>query len=1335
MAITLVQKAKTSGHTTAGTINLTSTPVVGNILIIRMGTFTAGTITPPTGFTQLNLKAPGGSPQYASYYRVVQGGDGTAYNFGFSVSMFFGIDMREYSGVNLTNPFDAAAASALINTQTLFTTPASISPTYNTELAISAFTNGTRTTGTPAAGWVEDQFVTTGYFIECQVDSSTPAAGVALQGSMTWGGGTTSGFAELMLLNSNPTPSSSLVVFNKVSALSQNVTLSLGSGTYSITTPPNAAIATASLATNVLTINPVGVGTTTVVIGDSISGTCTITIDVAGSMLATPTTLTFVDVVPSLETLEVELTKPFFPNLITATIGNTAIASVSPASASGPGPILFTVTGVSDGQTTLTFTEPGGDSQTVTINVFLTPSIQPTSLAFSDPISPANTLTITSGIAPFTATSSNNAIATASVVGNIVTVTPVNTGSCTITVKDSGGVVITAPVTVGLPLSASPTQLTFTSPASSPQTITASAGATPYSAMSTATSIATVGIVGATVTVTPVAAGSCNVKITDADGEIFLVTISIGSQLAVTPTSMTFTSPTASPQTIAVSGGSSPYTAASSNPAIATASIVGGTVTVTPVSTGTVVITVQDSTLRQALVTCNVSSAPSNTLQSLVLKFTGFVETDAQHLTAFQNDKTVTLLDLTKQFRFPVYDTLPHPLYGDQNLTYFDPTYNLVNSGNDGVTWVCPGKMFSVSAADLVYGSGHIDPLVYVDTTGGLNPTSTPLSNAGYTITGTVGTCPLYTFNYTTGTVVLTNSVPPTSVVSVAGNPTYMAPETMIYKLLVEKAGWNPNFLLLDSSNILLPQYVGQDQPIWQCISQIAQMTNPRLVPWIIWCDENGVIRFFESRVDGPPVASFLDERDILDITYEYSSRDLRTVVRADGLVATQQGDQPITSIAYDIEALNKYGQTEAQTVDQIIADSVRNLPTNQAVSYLNMLTASILATVSRPMLQVNAEIWPNPTLQIGDKIKVKSKRVGSSKYFTISAINDDIQEGEYKMVHTWDEFYEPINYLMGTPAGVSKGNTQGSITPAPSTALIGAVRMGTGVPMYPFQYGQMMNNQQTGEPVVPNWNLSDPRGMDFSIYLNSIPAVASIPLVPTQTSIAGSGAYSYYNLPPGYGWGAYTNPTNNEVVFYGKNPNNGFTLYVGPDSIFYTFNHPAPIQPTDTTIWTPPAPSKNPTFTGGVQGYTGTASTCYLWTYWYLCLDSNIGTGKNFRLVQRPNASQDAQPIPVGASAGVWITNKWNGNPGPDLVNPSNNYLYGNIAVGINNIYPTPPGFVGANVMGDGVNLGVAFGASTSPGNFYVGYGKKTRGHFCVFAANNFGAVQFLRIPFNVVM
>lgn len=64
---------------------------------------------------------------------------------------------------------------------------------------------------------------------------------------------------------------------------------------------------------------------------------------------------------------------------------------------------------------------------------------------------------------------------------------------------------------------------------------------------------------------------------------------------------------------------------------------------------------------------------------------------------------------------------------------------------------------------------------------------------------------------------------------------------------------------------------------------------------------------------------------------------------------------------------------------------------------------------------------------------------------------------------------------------------------------------------------------------------------------------------------------YTYLNRPSGYHWAAQRNKQTGAIVYYGINPRNGWTVYVGPDNIYYTFRHKGDIRPSDLhSVWDP---------------------------------------------------------------------------------------------------------------------------------------------------------------------
>jgi hypothetical protein len=71
---------------------------------------------------------------------------------------------------------------------------------------------------------------------------------------------------------------------------------------------------------------------------------------------------------------------------------------------------------------------------------------------------------------------------------------------------------------------------------------------------------------------------------------------------------------------------------------------------------------------------------------------------------------------------------------------------------------------------------------------------------------------------------------------------------------------------------------------------------------------------------------------------------------------------------------------------------------------------------------------------------------------------------------------------------------------------------------------------------------------------------------------------FDYRRRPEGYHWVALPLPTARATrgrapndAYYGVDPSNGWTVYVGPDGIYYTFAHRGRITPADLhSYWRP---------------------------------------------------------------------------------------------------------------------------------------------------------------------
>lgn len=1088
--------------------------------------------------------------------------------------------------------------------------------------------------------------------------------------------------------------------------------------------------------TTIATVNRFGVvskvapGNCTITISDTNSQTATVQVDVYGTIVPAASTI-WLQTIGA--TSSISPTEAHNSGSFTYSSSNTAAATVNSSGV---------VTSVGYGVSNITVSDTHSQTLVVPVTVRAPVVAAPTSLLFANASVAPQTITAseTGYAGAFTYTSTDPTIATVNSAG---LVTAVDGGTCSITVSDANADVYInniASVTVNV----HSLIITNTSPDYSSGGIFTVSEDNFSGTFTCTSSDVTVCTVDATLT-GPVATGNVtavgpgNSIITVSDGVVsqtFLARVT--GPMLVSPPLLIFQDALASPQVLTVTEDNfdSTITASVSTTVIQVDQLTEFTFQVSPLTIGETSITFTDGHGGLQVVGVTVGGSVDGTSRSVLLQFTGVLEQDQQDRQPFRNDKTVHLLDLTKQFQFPVYDTFPHPLYGDQTLPYFDKHYNLTNPSGDGRTWICLAKMFSVSSLDKVWGTNHIDPALFIDLTGGSTPQRIPVVNGAVNVVGTTWNGTAYSFDYKNGIVILNTAVPTHSIVSLAGNPTYMSPEDMVTTLFVNYASWAPNAIICDKSNILLPMYSGENKPLWQCVNEIAEMTNPRLTPWTITADETGFLHFRENAIDGPPVKEFIDERDFITLQEVNDASTIATVATAQATVAVSDGqDQPVQSIAYDLWAFTRYGQTAPLQIDgTLLTMSVRHLTPQLAISAMDMMTCAAVSKAARPILTIQAEVWPDPSIQIGDLARVYSVSEGVDRFMSVRGIDRTAQPGQFKETLRLEEYIETINFLTGpsntigaTPGGVGSGSN-GAPGSLGMQKIIGAVRMGNTAPIYPLLNSDFARDPSTGQAVVPIWNANDLASMHFDVYLNS-PGLGAI--LSALTSLSTAFQYNYQHLPT-IAASTWTLETDADSIKRYYTTDGTYTYVVGPDNVFYKFAGTGQLNSTTAipgNVWTPTG-NTTPTSLGGAQTYTGSPTTVYLWQWWYLCLDTTLGVGKPFRFVQRVNTTQDGVAVTVRATGGTWINNSWGGGPGP-LTTSS---LFDQMAVGITNYTATPVGFVGAPVYTDGSQYGVAFGYPTSGGT-YIGYQKRTRGHYCILAANAQGNTQFFRIPFHLIL
>lgn len=167
------------------------------------------------------------------------------------------------------------------------------------------------------------------------------------------------------------------------------------------------------------------------------------------------------------------------------------------------------------------------------------------------------------GVAPYSVNSSDSAIASASVSESTVTVVAQpKAGSATLVITDASGATLNVTVTVQVStLSASPAAVIGA--AGSSNTLAINGGVAPYTVSSNNMSVATASISGSSVTVTLLAQGAADVRITDAAGQSVVVSVTVNTNvLQVSPANQVVDEKSASSTvlTYLIAGGTAPYT-------------------------------------------------------------------------------------------------------------------------------------------------------------------------------------------------------------------------------------------------------------------------------------------------------------------------------------------------------------------------------------------------------------------------------------------------------------------------------------------------------------------------------------------------------------------------------------------------------------------------------------------------------------------------------------------------------------------------------------------------------------------------------------------------------
>ncbi|MDB5890350.1 MAG: hypothetical protein JWP47_1181 [Polaromonas sp.] len=230
--------------------------------------------------------------------------------------------------------------------------------------------------------------------------------------------------------------------------------------------------------------------------------------------------------------------------------------------------------------------------------------------AISIPIGEKPAYSLGGGSPPYSVASSNAAVVTAGVSGNLLTVNAVSAGSANLAIRDSVGGIVSVSATVPAPAGVA---LFTTAPAA----ITVAIGAAPnfvigggngnYTVATSNASVATVAQSGGSFTVTGLATGSSNIVVRDSLGATVTIPVTVpsaGSLPFFTTAPSNVTVGIGAEPAYGIGGGSGPYTASTSNTSIAIATVNGSNLFVRGIATGTANVVVRDST--GALITISV---------------------------------------------------------------------------------------------------------------------------------------------------------------------------------------------------------------------------------------------------------------------------------------------------------------------------------------------------------------------------------------------------------------------------------------------------------------------------------------------------------------------------------------------------------------------------------------------------------------------------------------------------------------------------------------------------------------------------------------------------------
>lgn len=380
-------------------------------------------------------------------------------------------------------------------------------------------------------------------------------------------------------------------------------TISGGKPGYMISSS-NTAVATVGMNGTSFFIAGISTGSAQVVVFDSTGTSINISVTVgSGTQASKPalyvtsaSTITFVP--NEVNTYQIGGGTP--PYIVSSNNTNVASASVTGSA--------LKVTGVSKGSAQISVFDASGTSVNLTATVdapdsTTVPLFVTAPSTISMAIGKQNSFTISGGKAPYTVSSSNNNVATASLLGSLITISSVASGSAQVVIFDATG------TSVSITTAVAPTDTTVSLYSTATNAISLSVGTTstytigggtpPYSVSSNNINVAIASNNTNSLKITGLNKGNALISVFDSQGTSISISTTIDSVEVAVP--LFVTAPSSISITVGkqyqyvVGGGVAPYAVSSSNFGVSTATILNNNLSINGNAVGAAQILVTDA--------------------------------------------------------------------------------------------------------------------------------------------------------------------------------------------------------------------------------------------------------------------------------------------------------------------------------------------------------------------------------------------------------------------------------------------------------------------------------------------------------------------------------------------------------------------------------------------------------------------------------------------------------------------------------------------------------------------------------------------------------------------